>query len=153
MGWDWVHSVLRPLFSLLYQPQMIDDGDCWAISGMRIGSGNRSTRRKPPPSVTLSTTNPTWPDPGLNPGRCCGNPETIRLSYGTAFVSTYFRTVMYCDVCWEYGQEIEKRWPGEGDIHSRDCPSSRAELVSWRHHQKPFNVPNSWAFLWRSDTN
>jgi hypothetical protein len=28
------------------------------------------------PSATLSTTNPTWPDPGSNPGR---------LSYGTAF--------------------------------------------------------------------
>jgi hypothetical protein len=36
---------------LLYQPQMIDDGDCGAIGGMKIGRGNRSTRRKltPPP--------------------------------------------------------------------------------------------------------
>jgi hypothetical protein len=32
---------------LLYQPQMIDDGDCGAIGGMKIGKGNRSTRRKP----------------------------------------------------------------------------------------------------------
>jgi hypothetical protein len=32
---------------LLYQPQMIDDVDCGAISGMTIGRGNRSTRRKP----------------------------------------------------------------------------------------------------------
>jgi hypothetical protein len=32
---------------LLYQPQMIDDGDCEAIGGMKIGRGNRSTRRKP----------------------------------------------------------------------------------------------------------
>jgi hypothetical protein len=31
---------------LLYQPQMIDDGDC----GMKIGRGNRSTRRKPAPA-------------------------------------------------------------------------------------------------------
>jgi hypothetical protein len=31
---------------LLYQPQMIDDGDCGAIGGMKIGRGNRSTRRK-----------------------------------------------------------------------------------------------------------
>jgi hypothetical protein len=35
---------------LLYQPQMIDDGDCGEIGGMKIGSGNRSTRRKPAPA-------------------------------------------------------------------------------------------------------
>jgi hypothetical protein len=23
MGWDWVHLVLRPLYGLLYQPQMM----------------------------------------------------------------------------------------------------------------------------------
>jgi hypothetical protein len=32
---------------LLYKPQMIDEGDCGAIGGMKIGKGNRSTRRKP----------------------------------------------------------------------------------------------------------
>jgi hypothetical protein len=31
---------------LLYQPQMIDDGNC----GMKMGRGNRSTRRKPAPA-------------------------------------------------------------------------------------------------------
>jgi hypothetical protein len=35
---------------LLYQPQMIDEGDCGAICGMKIGRGNRSTRRKPTPA-------------------------------------------------------------------------------------------------------
>jgi hypothetical protein len=35
---------------LLYQPQMIDEGDCGAIGGMKIGRGNRSTRRKPAPA-------------------------------------------------------------------------------------------------------
>jgi hypothetical protein len=33
---------------LLYQPQMIDDGDdCGAIGGIKIGRGERSTRRNP----------------------------------------------------------------------------------------------------------
>jgi hypothetical protein len=47
---------------LLYQPQMIDDGDCGAIGGMKIGRGNRSTRRKPataplcPPQIPLDQT-------------------------------------------------------------------------------------------------
>jgi hypothetical protein len=63
---------------------MIDVGDCGAIGGMKIGRGNRSTGRKPAPSATLSTTNPTWPDPGSNPGRRGGKSATNRLSYGVA---------------------------------------------------------------------
>jgi hypothetical protein len=41
-----------PLFGLFYQLHMIDydnDEDYAAIGGMRIGRGNRSTRRKPTP--------------------------------------------------------------------------------------------------------
>jgi hypothetical protein len=34
----------------LYKPQMIDEGDCGATGGMKIGRGNRSTRRKPAPA-------------------------------------------------------------------------------------------------------
>jgi hypothetical protein len=41
--------VLRPLFGLLYQPRMIDDDECGAVGGMRLGRRNRSTRRKPAP--------------------------------------------------------------------------------------------------------
>jgi hypothetical protein len=41
------------------------------------------------PSATLSTTNPTWPDPGSNPARRCGKPATNRLSYGAAPGSGY----------------------------------------------------------------
>jgi hypothetical protein len=35
---------------LLYHPRMIDDVNCGAIGGMKIGRGNRSTRRKPAPA-------------------------------------------------------------------------------------------------------
>jgi hypothetical protein len=41
---------IEPTTGLLYQPQMIDDGDCGETGGMKIGRGNRSdrsTRRKP----------------------------------------------------------------------------------------------------------
>jgi hypothetical protein len=34
----------------IVQPQMIDEGYCGAIGGMKIGRGNRSTRRKPTPA-------------------------------------------------------------------------------------------------------
>jgi hypothetical protein len=46
-GWVrlWVHLVRRPLTGLLYQPRMIDERG--AVGGMKIGRGNRSTRRKP----------------------------------------------------------------------------------------------------------
>jgi hypothetical protein len=40
------------------------------------------------PSATLSTTNPTWIDPGANPGLCGERPATNRLSHGTAVVLT-----------------------------------------------------------------
>jgi hypothetical protein len=39
------------------------------------------------PDATLSTTNPTWPDPGLNPGRRGRKPATNRFSYGAAELS------------------------------------------------------------------
>jgi hypothetical protein len=47
---------------LLYQPQMMDDGDCGAIGGIKVGRGNRSTRRRPasaplfPPQIPLDQT-------------------------------------------------------------------------------------------------
>jgi hypothetical protein len=48
VGWDWVHLVRRPLIGLFYQPRMIDD-ECGAVGVMRIGRGNRSTRRNAAP--------------------------------------------------------------------------------------------------------
>jgi hypothetical protein len=36
------------------------------------------------PSATLSTTYPTWIDPGANPGLRGERPATNRLSHGTA---------------------------------------------------------------------
>jgi hypothetical protein len=59
MGWDWVNLVLRPL--LFYY-----SSNRWRW--------NANWKRKPKysektcPITTLSTINPTWPDPGSNPG-------------------------------------------------------------------------------------
>jgi hypothetical protein len=49
VGWDWVHLVRRSLIGLLHKPRMIDDGECGAVGGIRIGRGNLSTLRKPAP--------------------------------------------------------------------------------------------------------
>jgi hypothetical protein len=69
---------------LLYQPQMIDEGDGGAIGGMKIWQGKPKYSEETYPSATLSTTNPTGPDPGWNPGRRGGKSATNRLSYGAA---------------------------------------------------------------------
>jgi hypothetical protein len=79
---------------LLYQLRMIGDGDWEEIGGMKIGKGNRSTRMKPAPAPLLSTTNPTWLDPGLNPGRRSGKQATNRLSYGAANLATVYCCVL-----------------------------------------------------------
>jgi hypothetical protein len=50
----------------------------WGLAGEPEVLGEK------PPSATLSTTNPTWPDPESNPGRRGENPATNRLSYGPA---------------------------------------------------------------------
>jgi hypothetical protein len=44
VGWDF------STIGLLYQSQVIGDGDCGEIGGVKIGRGNRSTRRKPAPA-------------------------------------------------------------------------------------------------------
>jgi hypothetical protein len=47
---------------------MIGDGDCGEIGGMKIGRGGKPKyTEKTCPSATLSTTNPTWLDPGFKP--------------------------------------------------------------------------------------
>jgi hypothetical protein len=45
------------------------------------------------PDATLCTTNPTWPDPGLNPGRRGGKPATKRFSYGAAITILYLSNI------------------------------------------------------------
>jgi hypothetical protein len=45
---QWAQTESTWYVGLLYQPQMIDD-ECVAVGGVRIGTGNRSDRRKPAP--------------------------------------------------------------------------------------------------------
>jgi hypothetical protein len=52
--------------------------------GMTLAGVNRRIRRKTCPSANMSTANPTWIDPGANPGLRVERPATNRLSLGTA---------------------------------------------------------------------
>jgi hypothetical protein len=76
---------------------VIGEGDCGEIYGMKIGKGKLKYLEKTCPSATLSATNPTWLDPGLNPGHHGGKPVTNRLSYGTArdACNYYFKHCKY----------------------------------------------------------
>jgi hypothetical protein len=86
---------------------------------MKLTRENRSTRGKTCPSATLSTTNPTWTDPGSNPGLRGERPATNRLSHGTA-----------CTV--NYGKRMCERWR----CTARGLTSMRSgdenEDVDWR---------------------
>jgi hypothetical protein len=53
--------------------------------GMILTEENRRARRKTCLSAILSTTNPTWIEPGANPGLRGELPATNRLTHGTAF--------------------------------------------------------------------
>jgi hypothetical protein len=49
-----------------------------------IDKGKPKNSEKTCPSATLSTTNPTWIDPGVNRGLCGERPATNDLSHGMA---------------------------------------------------------------------
>jgi hypothetical protein len=57
---------------------------------MKLTGENRSTCGKTCPGAILSTTNPTWTDPGSNPGLRDGRSATNRLSHGPPCCLTFF---------------------------------------------------------------
>jgi hypothetical protein len=75
---------------------------------MKLTGGNRSTRGKTCPSATLSTTNPTWTNPGSNPGLRGGRPAANRLSHGTARPNASSTMVnIYTTFLNTYGSNVE----------------------------------------------
>jgi hypothetical protein len=85
VGWDWVSWYCGHYWPTV-QPQMIGDGDCGEIGGIKSGRGNRSTRRKPAPAPLCSPEIPHDWTPGSKSGRRGGKPVTNRFSYGVAFI-------------------------------------------------------------------
>jgi hypothetical protein len=80
---------------------------------MKLTGENRSTREKTCPSATFSISNPTWTDPGSNPGLRGERPATNRLSHGTALMNVCSN----CMVKWQWtwnssavGKIDEGRW-------------------------------------------
>jgi hypothetical protein len=87
-GWDWIHLVLRLLLGLLYQTHTQTQNQMMMMSVEQSVecelAGETKVLGESLPNTILSTTNPTWPDPGSNPDRRGEKPETNRLSYGAA---------------------------------------------------------------------
>jgi hypothetical protein len=59
----------------------------WSSRWNENWQGKPKYSEKTCPSVTLSNTNPTWPDLGSHPGCRGGKPATNRLSYGMAITA------------------------------------------------------------------
>jgi hypothetical protein len=78
MGWDCVWTAATN--GLLFIPEWW----VWSHSGIILTGESRRTRRKPFPSASLPTTNPTWTDLGANPGFRGERPATNHPSHGTA---------------------------------------------------------------------
>jgi hypothetical protein len=75
--------------------------------GMILTGENLRTQRSTCPSATLSTTNPTWTDPGENLGLRGERLANNRLSHGTAKQWCYKirRCVNTCGIeCLEFSQ-------------------------------------------------
>jgi hypothetical protein len=71
-GWGETESTCYVGHCWPIVPTQMTDGDYGAVGGMRIGRGNRSTRRKPAPVLLCPPQIPH--DLGLNPGRRGGKP-------------------------------------------------------------------------------
>jgi hypothetical protein len=76
--------------------------------------------------------NPTWPDPGLNPGRRSGKPATNRLSYGAALMFLLLMESNYQVYRWdaasnrnEYQESLKISKPG-GKVR----PARRADNLA-----------------------
>jgi hypothetical protein len=68
------------------------------------------------PSATLSTTNPTWLDPGLNPGRCYGKTATNRLSYGAALPNGFTCDMARCKWHYNFGSDNRENFTSSSSL-------------------------------------
>jgi hypothetical protein len=73
--WVLVHNYWGRYWPVAPAP---DDGWWVWSSGWNSQQGIPKYWEKTCPSATLSTINPTWPEPGSNPYRRCGKPATDR---------------------------------------------------------------------------
>jgi hypothetical protein len=102
----WVRPKRGCLLALAYYafPRWYEFGE-WRWNDTLTGE-NWITRRKTCPNAILSTTNPTWIDPGLRGER----PVTNDLSHGTALADYHFLTASVTGCPWQWTANDEQTW-------------------------------------------
>jgi hypothetical protein len=98
----------------------------WRIWWNEDWQGKPKYSEKTRPSVTMSTTKPTWPYPGSNAGRRGGKPATNRLSYGAAMEGFTFQTIQVfirhvtIQCSWELIHlDLVFKWQQEATLYTR----------------------------------
>jgi hypothetical protein len=81
------HGTARIYWCSAYEPMWYTW--VWRHSGALVTSANRKTRRETCPSITSSTTNPTWTVPGENQGLSGDRSASNRVKHGTAQRNLY----------------------------------------------------------------
>jgi hypothetical protein len=85
VGWDL--SLFGTSATIWPSVPVPNDRWWWVWSSLwNDWQGEPNYSEKTCPRTTLSTTNPTWPDLGLNPDCRCGKPATNHRSYSTACI-------------------------------------------------------------------
>jgi hypothetical protein len=94
------HDCLSPHGAVEEVLRLHDDrwGWLWSNWWNEDWQGKPKYSEKICPSATLPTTNPTWPDTGLNPGSHGGKPATNHLSYGAAPILSLSPSLKRCPV-------------------------------------------------------
>jgi hypothetical protein len=149
LHWNFFLMISTPTLAattgLLYQPQMIGDGDCGEIDGMKIGRGNRSTRRKPAPPLIPHDQTRGWPRAaavGSQPLTAWAMARPVTGGQTYCHLHIFFRTIsttvclnisdifhivfyFYCGM-----RELSRLPSGHVDTLASDVPQSSL-YVSW----------------------
>jgi hypothetical protein len=127
VGWDLVSWYCGQYWPIVPAP----DDDRWWWLRRNWWNGDWQVKQKYSaktcPSATLSTTNSTWLDPGLNPGRRGGKPATNRLSYGAALL-LHHEDEGRCSS--ETAMDVYTEWRPRRQHECRD-PAAGCSAVTW----------------------
>jgi len=131
IGWEclWTAATNMPIFHI-HPPT-------WYMSmeshgGMILTGVKGRTRRKTCRSATLSTTNPTWTDPAVNPCLRGERPATNRLSHGMAvtwcnYMPNNFEIWQNCDT----SATSMTRWLPAAKFSTKKKQRTRQRLSDW----------------------
>jgi hypothetical protein len=93
---------IAPTPGLLCQPRVIVKMIVEKRMECRLAGETEVLGENLPQRHFCPSQNPSWPDPGLNPGRRGGNPATNRLSYGAATLWLRFLVGFHIEMMHRY---------------------------------------------------